>query len=119
MEMEVELTGTDATEETTLSLQDWIRNEQIAGLRAELRTGRPKEGELGAGLSGALSIISSGSATAVELTKSVYKWLKALKPKLRIRLVRGDMQLEIDAENLPELEKVLSTVLAKFDREGG
>ena len=33
MDLKLELQGSDATEETTIAVQDWIRREKIEGLR--------------------------------------------------------------------------------------
>jgi hypothetical protein len=119
MNMEVELIGADATEQTVRSLQDWVRNERIAGLRSELKTNPPKPGEMGAEISTILSVIASGSGKAVDLAKSVYNWLQTFKPKLVVKIKSGPNVVEVKAESLPDIDKVVAAILKMTAAQGG
>jgi hypothetical protein len=113
MEMEVELMGTDATESSVLSLQDWIKNESITGLQSQRKTAPPAKGELGLELLPVLSIIL-GSAAVVELVKSIHVWLKYRRPKVKVKFRVGPSEVVIDAENLPQQQEFVEKVLAKM-----
>ena len=118
MDMEVELTGTDATEETTLSLQDWIRNERIAGLRAERKSGSPKEGELGLEPLTILSVVLAAPAV-IQLTKSIHVWLRTRKPSVVTTIRCGGTEIIVDAENIQDEKDFLDKVLAVSGSVGG
>ena len=111
MDIELLLCGVDATDETTVALQDWLRREQVVGLRVERMIAPPVEGEMGIDPLTALSIVL-GSQAVVELMKSVHVWIKTRRPKLTIKLKTVHEELEIDAENLPELQALIEKVLA-------
>lgn len=119
MDLELELQGSDATEETTIAVQDWIRREQIEGLRVERKSAPAVEGQMGIDPLTALSVVL-GSAAVVELVKSLHVWIRARRPKLKIKLKVGDADLEIDAQNLQDqrvlIEKALALAEGSQDR---
>lgn len=113
MDIEVELIGTDATEHNVLSLQDWILNEQIGGLRVKRKTGSPKDSEMGLDPLTILTIVL-GSKAVVELVKSIHVWIQTRNPKLKVIFRRGDKELEVYAENMPDIQGLLDKLLSEF-----
>lgn len=60
-----------------------------------------------------------GSAATVELVKCLHTWIQMRRPKARIRLTLADSEVELDAENLPDLKELISNVLAMMKESGG
>ncbi len=114
MEIQIELIGTDADEDTALALRDWLQKEQISGLLVERKSAPPKESHMGIEPLSVLSIIL-GSAAIVELVRSIHVWLEVRKPKLRLKLRRGQSEVEIEVENLASQQEVIESVLAKLN----
>lgn len=110
MDLELELQGSDATEETTIAVQDWIRREQIEGLRVERKSAPAVEGQMGIDPLTALSVVL-GSAAVVELVKSLHVWIRTRRPQLKIKLKVGDSDLEINAQNLPDQQALIERAL--------
>ena len=110
MEMELELTGEDANETTLLAFQDWIKREQVEGLQARRKSGKPEKDEMGFDSGTILSVVL-GSAAVVELVRSLHVWMKMRKPKVRMKLKTKDKEVEVDAENLPDEKAFIDFVL--------
>jgi hypothetical protein len=105
--IQLELEGTDATEDTIFDLQDWINQERIRGIRAARESVPPKPGELGAELAPIISIVGPIVASVlVEVVQSVFGWLKMRRPTLKIGLKVGGEVIEIDAENLSNEQQI-------------
>ena len=101
MSVQLELQGTDATEDTIFDLQDWINRERIQGVRAQQESVPPKPDEMGGELAAILSIVGAMAAPVlVEVVKSVFGWLKMRRPRLKIRVNVGGEIIEIEGENL-------------------
>ncbi|MHC4657106.1 MAG: effector-associated constant component EACC1 [Planctomycetota bacterium] len=113
MELNLELNGADANEQSILGLQDWIRKERISGVQVERKTAPPVKGEMGVEPLTILSVVL-GSAAVIELVKSIHVWLTVRRPKLKISLKVGQSEVEIDAINLPEQERFVEKVLEKL-----
>ncbi len=111
MNIELELQGTDATERTIFDLQDWVRREQISGLRLERKSGIPDKEHMGVDPLTVLSIVL-GSAAVVELVKTLHVWLRERRPRLQAKFRVDDREVTIDAENLPELQAILDKILS-------
>lgn len=114
MEIQLELIGTDADEDTALALRDWLQKEQISGLLVERKSAPPKESHMGIEPLSILSIIL-GSAAIVELVRSIHVWIEVRKPKLRLKLRRGQSEVEIEVENLASQKELIESVLAKLN----
>ena len=111
-ELELQLEGEDAKESNLFSLQDWIKQERIAGLKVQVKSTPPKEGEMGGELLAILSVVLAAPAI-VELVKCIRDWIKSRKPKVKIKLQLAESKtVEIDAENLPETQLLIEQVLA-------
>lgn len=106
MDFEIELTGTDANEQTTLSLQDWIKNEQIEEMSVKRKSGIPQKGDMGADPLTILSVVLAAPAV-VELVKSIHVWIQSRKPKCKIKISGSGNVVELDSENIPELQSLL------------
>lgn len=118
MDLELHLHGRDATENTILGLQDWIRRERIEGLRVERKTGSPAEDQMGLDPGTILSIVL-GSAAVTELVRSLHVWIQARRPRVKIRFKVGDAEIELDTENLPDQQATIDQVLALVKARGG
>jgi len=118
MEIELELDGKDATEHSILDIQDWIRRERIKGLQVRRKKDRPSEEEMGVELLPILSM-ELGSTVVVELVRSIHVWLKMRRPELKMKLKKGDIEVEIDGRNLSGEQAVIDSVLDKFGIPGG
>jgi hypothetical protein len=117
--VQLELEGTDATEDTIFDLQDWINRERIQGIRAQQESIPPKPGEMGAELAAIISIVGPiVSPVLVELVKSVFGWLKMRRPTLKIRVKVGEEVIEIEGENLSNEQQVIERVSALADQLG-
>jgi hypothetical protein len=105
--VQLELEGTDATEDTIIDLQDWINRERIQGARAQQESIPPKPGEMGGELAEIISIVGPIAAPVlVEVVKSVFGWLNMRRPRLKIGLNVGGEVIEIDAENLSDEQQI-------------
>jgi hypothetical protein len=100
MNLRIELQGPDATENTTLDIQDWLRRERLVGLQIERESGHPEEGQMGAELVPILSVVL-GSAALVELVKCLHVWLTVRRPRVKIKVTIGNRLAEMEADNLP------------------
>jgi hypothetical protein len=119
LSVQLELEGTDATEDTILDLQDWVNGERIRGVRAERESIPPKPDEMGAGLAEIISIVGPIAAPVlVEVVKSVFGWLKMRRPRLKIRVNVGGEVIEIEGENLSDEQQVIERVSALADQLG-
>jgi hypothetical protein len=117
--VQLELAGTDATEDTIFDLQDWINRERIQGIRAQQESIPPKPGEMGAELAAVISIAGPIlSPVLVEVVKSVFGWLKMRRPTLKIRVKVGEEVIEIEGENLSNEQQVIERVSALADQLG-
>lgn len=105
--------GADATDSATQAAQHWIVRERLPGLRIERSPTPPEEGAMGCTAATILTVIL-GSASIVELAKSLHNWLIARRPKLKVSIVVGKKSVQFEGENLPDwcsvLEQVTSAV---------
>ncbi len=115
MEIELELKGQDADEDTALSLRDWLQKEQISGLLVERKSAPPKEDHMGIDPLSVLTVIL-GSKAIVELVKSIHIWLTVRKPKLRLKFRHGKSVVEIEVENLASQQDVIERVLTELNK---
>jgi hypothetical protein len=107
MSVQLELEGTNATEDTVFDLQDWINQERIRGIRAEREIIPPKPGEMGAELAAIISIVGTIAAPVlVEVVQSVFGWLKVRRPRLKIRVKVGGEVIKIEGENLSSDQQI-------------
>jgi hypothetical protein len=105
--VQLELEGTDATEDMIFDLQDWINRERIQGIRAQQESLPPKPGEMGAELAAIISIAGPIVAPVlVEVVQSVFGWLKMRRPRLKIGLSVGGEVIEIEGENLSNEQQI-------------
>ncbi|WP_017301504.1 effector-associated constant component EACC1 [Nodosilinea nodulosa] len=112
--LELELQGQDATEETLLSLQDWIQQEHISGLKqVEPETGEAETGKMGIDPITVLSVVLASQAV-IELVKAIHVWIQATRPKVTMKVqVAENSFVEVSAENLPEMNLFVDQVLQK------
>lgn len=115
IKLELEVQGQDATEETLLSLQDWIQQEHILGLKqVEPETGKAELGKMGLDPITVLSVVLASKAV-IELVKAIHIWIQATRPKVVIKVqVTESSFVEINAENLPEMDLFVNQVLEKI-----
>lgn len=111
------LQGEDATEDTMFSLQDWILQEQISGLKqVEPEEGQTEPGKMGIDPITVLSVVLASKAV-VELVKAIHVWIQSTRPKVKVKVQLAEgMFVEIDAENLAETDELLQQVLAKVEQ---
>ncbi len=115
MELDLGLEGQDATEQTLYSLQDWLKQEKIKGLRIETKSSPPKTGQMGADFIPILTAFLT-SAAVVELVKSIHVWIQATRPKIKIKIqIPVDKTIEVDASNLPDTQALVDQVMAMLD----
>ena len=113
MDFDIELTGTEANDPTVLSLQDWLKNERVTGMQVERKFNSPQTAEMGADPLTILSVVLAAPAV-VELAKSVHTWIKARKPKVKVKFKCKGNEIDVDAENVPEINEWLPGFLAKM-----
>ena len=111
------LQGEDATEDIMFSLQDWILQEQISGLKqVEPEEGQTEPGKMGIDPITVLSVVLASKAV-VELVKAIHVWIQSTRPKIKVKVQLAEgMFVEIDAENLAETDELLQQVLAKVEQ---
>ena len=114
MEIEVQLDGIDATEQTTFALENWLRQERIAGLRVEPKRVAPKPGEMGAELIPILSCVLAAPAVVV-LVRSLHVWIQTRKPKVSLKVKTETVEVTIDAENVGDQESFVRRVLSSLN----
>ena len=113
MEIDVQLEGLDATERNIFALQDWLKQERIAGLRIEPKRAGPKPGEMGLEPTTILSIFL-GAEAIVQLVKSIHVWIQSRKPKISLTVKTGTIDITIDAENLGDQDAFVRDLLASL-----
>lgn len=114
IELNLALQGEDATEGIMFSLQDWILQEKISGLKQVVPVhGQTEPGKMGIDPITVLSVVLASKAI-VELVKAIHIWIQATRPKIKIKVqLAEEMFVEIDAENLSETDDFLQQVLSK------
>ena len=114
LDLKLALDGPDANEDTLLSLEDWIREEHISGVKkVEPEAGKAEPGKMGLDPITVLSVILASSAM-LELVKSIHVWIRSTRPKVKVKVqLQENRFIEIDAENIPDLNVFLEEVLAK------
>ena len=114
MELELKLQGPEASDQTFLSLQDWIKKEKIAELKVQKKIIPPKQEHMGADPITILSVVLASTAV-VELVKSIHTWIKSTRPKVKIKLQLAESQvIEMEGENLPDLQLLIDKILEKL-----
>jgi hypothetical protein len=110
------LEGQDATEDTLLSLQDWIQEEHIVGIQqVKPETGVAQPGKMGIDPITVLSVVLASKAV-IELVKAIHVWIQSTRPKVTIKVQVSENQfVEINAENVPAMNELLDQVLAKVN----
>ena len=114
MDVELELEGSDANESSIMDIQDWIRHEQIAGLRFQRKSGPPKKGDMGVDP----TMIIALSGPIIEGVKALFGWIKTRRRNVTIRLRIGDAEVFIDGNNLSEQEAIISRILKIMETQG-
>ena len=120
----LELEGQETKANTLSSLQEWIRREQIIGLKQVERpvpVGESRSGEMGIDPVTVLSVVL-GSRAVTELVKSIHVWIQATRPKVKIKMtfyLEGKIVkvLEIDSENLPEIKLLIDEIVKRLQTE--
>lgn len=114
--LNLKLEGQDATEETLLSLQDWIQEENIFGIqKMKPETGEAQPGKMGIDPITVLSVVLASKAV-IELVKAIHVWIQSTRPKVTIKIqVSENKFVEINAENVPALNELLNQVLTKVN----
>ncbi|MDV3351094.1 hypothetical protein QGP82_20475 [Leptothoe sp. LEGE 181152] len=110
----LELQGSEANEETLASLQDWIQQEQIAGLKQlKPELGDAEPGKMGIDPITVLSVVLASKAV-VELVKAIHVWIQSTRPKvtMKVQIAEGTF-VEVTAENLPEMDLFVEQVMNK------
>lgn len=117
IELNLVIQGEEATEDVMFSLQDWILQEQIVGLKQVLPDGGQTEpGKMGIDPITVLSVVLASKAI-VELVKTIHVWIQSTRPKVKIKVQLAEgMFVEIDAENLSETDELLQQVLSKVEQ---
>ena len=116
IQLNLEMQGQDANTEMTFSLQDWIQQEKISGLKQiQAQYGESVDGKMGIDPITAISVILASKAV-VELVKAIHVWIQESRPRLKVKIHLAEgASVEIDAENLPESEQIISQILEKID----
>lgn len=110
----LELQGSEANEETLSSLQDWIQQEQISGLKQlKPELGDAEPGKMGIDPITVLSVVLASKAV-VELVKAIHVWIQSTRPKvtMKVQIAEGTF-VEVTAENLPEMDLFVEQVMNK------
>ena len=112
MQLNLNLQGEDATEQTLFSLEDWIKQEQISDLKIQTKSGVPQPGNMGVDPISILSVVLASKAV-VELVKCIHAWIQATRPKVKVKLQLSEFKtVEIDAENLPDVNSLIAKISA-------
>lgn len=118
----LELEAQETNGNTLSSLQEWIRREQIIGLkRVERPVGESKPEEMGIDPVTVLSVVL-GSRAVTELVKSIHVWIQATRPKVKMKMTfyleeKIIKVLEIDAENLPKIKLLIEEIVKRLQTE--
>jgi len=115
--MEIEIILTNESESQNVNdaalLTSWIRSSRIKGVsEIEQRFEPPKDDEMGPTLLAIIGVILGAEAT-VEMVKQIKGWISATKNKTTVTVVKGDIRVVIDGENLSDekIQSVLGTSL--------
>lgn len=116
MDVELRLEGAEANEANTLALADWIRQERIPGLAAQVKSLAPRQGEMGGGLETAIAITATSTDALRKVAKVVAAFLN-LAPKRRIQVsfVAKGVKVQIDAVNLSEQDAILDRIVTVLE----
>jgi len=80
-------------------LRDWLRQEGLAGVQADLEPGQVVTNTLGVGLATSLVLLLKASA-ATEAARSVGAWMKTRRPKVKLTFKSGTKQFTLETENV-------------------
>jgi hypothetical protein len=105
----VVLDGPDANEASVRAAQDWIVRERLPGLRVERETAPPPEEAMGVTVASVLSVVL-GSASVVQLAKSLHTWLIARRPKLKATIMVGKKKIQLEGENIQDWNSLLDHI---------
>jgi Effector Associated Constant Component 1 len=113
---EVHIIEGENTFEELTSLQDWIRNQKINGLRIELANPPTSDESMGS-LSSAISLYHTSKDTLKQTFQSIDAWSKNRNPKIQVKMknLKSGFEIEINAENISNLETVIDRFLEKLN----
>jgi hypothetical protein len=105
--LEIVIQGQDAASPIH-DVQEWLRHEEIPGLRIEQKAPALTEGHMGA-LSNVLAAILNPK-NYKELIVSLFKFLTTKRSKLKFTVKAKDWQVTLDGENLTGQDAVLKHI---------
>ena len=112
--LKLALIGQDTTEENLISLQDWIQEEHISGLKqVKPEIGAAEPGKMGIDPITVLSVVLASKAV-IELVKAIHVWIQSTRPKVTVKIqLQENIFIEIQAENMPDMDSLLTEVATK------
>ena len=117
MDVKLEIVGPEATGETIIDFEDWIKRERIRGLHLERESRRPGPGEMGAELTEIIALVGPiATPVLVQIVKSAFGWLKMRRSGVSIKLRIGRDTVEIEANDTSQEDKIVDLVSALADR---
>lgn len=102
--------------EALLDLQSWLKNQQISGLRIERVNCIPDPEKMGI-TDSVLSLSYASGGALKRIVQSIDAWSKSRNPKVKIKMKdsKSGLEIELNAENLPNLESVVERFLKKIE----
>ena len=98
MELQITLEGESSVEETA-DLKSWLHRQRITDVSAiSQKEQPPAPGELGPTLLAILGVVLASKA-AVELVRSIHRWIETRKRKIKIVIEAGGKKITIECEN--------------------
>ena len=115
LQLKLELEGQDATLETLYTLQAWIQQDQILGLKQIEPEANPTQpGQMGGNQKSALSIVLSSAAVTI-LAQSLHVWIEATRPEVTVKIQLNEEQsIELTSKNMPNQEELITEFTKKL-----
>jgi hypothetical protein len=107
--MQIELVGAES-DRLAADLFDWLRREQVSGVRFERERAPPAPAGMGAEFLPIVTAIIAAPATA-EILKAFQMWIRTRRPRVKaiVRLPDGS-SIELETESLESVESGLNSI---------
>jgi glutathione synthase/RimK-type ligase-like ATP-grasp enzyme len=98
----------------TADLQNWLKSQNIGGLRVERKASEVQQDSMGGFIETALVLTVIARPVLIELVKSLSIWFTERKPKASVKITNAEGKtIEFSGENLPNLEKTIEKLISQ------
>jgi hypothetical protein len=111
-QLDLSISGIENDQNTRSNLITFINEFSSSNFRI-LEPEKKDSNHLGVDPLAVLSIIL-GSGAVIELVKALHTWIQATRPKVHIKISKGDLSFEIDAENLHDEQLLIKKIRDLF-----